>query len=101
MRKITVCHENDNLVCTAQQARSLSPGLYVRLGKAGRDLQTTVSSNYCFQIFSFSFGNYFYTQCRLTSYRVHMGCGKVCMFKPPPTHVTGPTVYLYPTLIYY
>jgi len=31
--------------------KSLSPGLYVRLGKAGRDLQTTVSSNYCFQIF--------------------------------------------------
>jgi len=30
-------------------------------------LQTTVSSNYCFQIFSISFGNYFYTQCRLTS----------------------------------
>jgi hypothetical protein len=67
MRKITVCQEKDNLVCKAQQARSLSPGLNVRVGKAGRALQTTVTSNYCFQMFSFSFGNYFYTQCRLTS----------------------------------
>jgi hypothetical protein len=46
MRKLTVCQEKDNLLCTAQQARSLSPGVYVRLGKAGRDLQTTISSDY-------------------------------------------------------
>lgn len=86
MRKINVCQEKNNLVFAAQLTRSLSPGLYVRLGKGGRDLQTTVSRNDCFQIFSFGFGNYFYTHCRLTS--------SLCLFEPPPKDITVP---LYPT----
>jgi hypothetical protein len=69
MRKINVCQEKRQLGMHSPTGKVTEPRAVCTIGKSRAGLANQSQLKLLFPNFVFSFGNYFYTQCTLTSYQ--------------------------------